>query len=95
MCREREDTGLRCFGEPDRRIIEGMRAGSSFVIRRAGPVGGSPLPVRHGAGPSETFLVDPSELLSPTEALDVFDCFRKTEELPGGYVAEPKSYLFG
>jgi hypothetical protein len=30
--REMEDTGLRCMGEPDRRIIEGMRNGASYLF---------------------------------------------------------------
>jgi hypothetical protein len=73
------DTMLRCFGEPDRRFIEGMRDGSSFVVRKEGPVGGTRVPVRHGAGPGQSFLVDPSEVLTPAEALRVMLFFRETE----------------
>lgn len=93
--RERADTGLRCFGEPDKRFIEGMRDGTPFVVRKAGPAGGAAVMVRYGAGPTQSILIDPSDLLTPAEALAVMLSFRESEQIPSGYVAEPKTYLFG
>lgn len=51
--------------------------------------------VRHGAVSTESFLADPMEVLTPQEALEVFDYFLVTEKLPAGYLEEPKSYVFG
>ena len=90
--RDSTDSYFACLGEPDKRFIEGLWEGSPFVLRRVGPVGGTPVPVRCGTRPSETFLVDPSEVLTAGEALTVMLSYRERDELPSGYVAEPKSY---
>lgn len=93
------DERLHYFGEPDKRVLEGLygrsRGGFNFVVRKSSRVSGAPVPVKCGAGPTQAFLVDPSEMLTPAEALAVMDYFRTTEELPPGYVAHPKAYLFG
>jgi hypothetical protein len=94
-----DESCLWCVGEPNRRLIEGrvFKDGTSFhfVVTRKEEAVGEAITLRHGMQASEVVKVEPAELLSAAEAINVFLGFFENKTFPVGYELVPKAYLFG
>ncbi len=82
-----DESCLWCFGEPNRRVIEGrlFEDGSIFhfvLTKTAEAAAGEVVVVKCGMEPGEVVTVEPSEVLTAAEAEAVFLEFFRSKIIP-------------
>lgn len=94
-----DESCLWCVGEPKRRVIEGRLVSGNkslhFVLEKATGGTGKEVFVTWGMQPIDSVKVQPSEILTEVEAIEVFLAFFNSKKIPNGFKTIQKALLFG
>lgn len=93
-----DEAYLCCFGEPERRVIEGriIEDGAiiHFVVSRKVDDENQTVVVKHGMQPDELVKVKETEVLTPSKATAIFISFYSSKSIPDEFIVVRKPNPF-